>query len=72
MEELMDFITELHNGDREERAIKKGGKIGAKKATRKTIKKFIENCPTDFNKSVPAIAALFDVDENMVKSLLPA
>ena len=80
MEELMDFITELHNGDREERAREKGVKIGvkigvekgAKEATLKTIKTFIENCPKDFNKSAPEIAALFDVDENIVKPLLPA
>jgi hypothetical protein len=68
MEELMDFITELHNRDREERAFKQGFRIG----TLKTIKKFLENCPNNFKKSAPEIAALFGVNEKMIKPLLPA
>ncbi|SEA56977.1 PD-(D/E)XK nuclease family transposase [Arachidicoccus rhizosphaerae] len=92
MEELMDFFTELHNGDREQRARDKGrsegrvegraegraeGKVEGKAEGKvegelTAIKNFIKNFPTDFEKSAASIAAIFGVEEDIVKPLISA
>ena len=64
MEELMDFIHELRQGDRIRAAEKKG--------ITETIRTFLENRPKNLNLNVGETAAIFGVDETLIRSLMPA
>ncbi|SEA56984.1 hypothetical protein SAMN05192529_12918 [Arachidicoccus rhizosphaerae] len=84
MEELMDFLTELHNEDREKMARAIGRAEGRAEARAEAraegraegmliaIKNFIEHCPKEFKQSAASIAAIFEVEEDIVKPLLSA
>ena len=76
MEELMDFIHELRQGDRiraaEKKGVAEGVAIGEDKGVIKTIRTFLENRSKSRNLNIREIAADFGVDETLIRSLMPA
>ena len=68
MEELMDFIHELRQQDR----IRAAEKRGEAKGVIKTIRTFLENRSKSRNLNTREIAAIFEVDETLIRSLMPA
>jgi len=72
MDELMDFISELHQGDRERAAKEEGIEIGEGKGIAKAIRAFIANNPNAKRMSSQEIAATFNTEEPLVKSIMTA
>ncbi|UAY55425.1 hypothetical protein [Arachidicoccus terrestris] len=74
MEELMDFISELHAQDRQKQEYAKAYKKAYKKAFAKSrdeaIRKFIQNRPKWFKVTPSSIAALFGISEKQAQSIL--
>ncbi|UAY55424.1 Rpn family recombination-promoting nuclease/putative transposase [Arachidicoccus terrestris] len=70
MEELMDFISDLHAQDRQKRACVEAKAEGKVEGKAELIQNFIENRPKGFKITAASIAALFGVDEQMAQSVL--
>jgi hypothetical protein len=82
MDELMDFISELHQGDREraakeegieegmEKGLEKGMEKGMEKGIVTAIRAFIAQNSTENRMSPQKIAAMFNIDELLAQSIM--
>ncbi|GAB3366923.1 hypothetical protein GCM10027566_39110 [Arachidicoccus ginsenosidivorans] len=72
-DDLMDFISELHQRDREKAAKEERREVGRKKGVEmgrmEAIKSFIANNPKDFEMTCQEMAESFEVRENLIRFL---